>query len=106
MCLGGVLMEDMPIMYVWGMNIALIAIGIFFFYLIYRFHPCWKFFLFLHGLFTLDAYYIEHFPFSFSFALIAFSIFMMSLVYLRGETGERLNRLIDEKLVKRFFCKN
>ncbi len=98
-------MENLPVSYIWAMNVFLVCLGIFFFYLISRTHPCWKFLLFLHGIFTLDAYYIEKFPFAFSFVIIAFAIFLLSFVYLRGETGERLNQLIEDKIVKRFSCK-
>ena len=92
--------------YYWVLDAVLIALGIFVFYIIYRTHPCWKFFLFLHGIFTLDAYYIEQFPFAFSFAFIAFVLLILSLFYLRGELGERLNQFIDEKIVKRFSLKH
>lgn len=99
-------MQETAMSYFWALDAILIAFGIFVFYIIYRTHPCWKIFLVLHGIFTLDAYYIEKFPFAFSFALIAFILFILSLFYLRGEMGERLNQLIDEKILKRFSLKH
>lgn len=99
-------MHDTATTYVLALNVIQFLIGIVFFYLLYRTHPCWKFFLILHGLFTLDAYYIEGLPLSFSFMAVSIGIFILSLIYLRGETGEHLNRLIDDKIIKRFSFKN
>ncbi len=99
-------MPDVPNVYYMALDLLLIVLGIGCFYVIYRTHPCWKFFLFLHGLFTLDAYYIEGLSFAFAFAIVSFGIMVLSFVYLKGETGAKLNQLIDEKITKRFMVKH
>ncbi len=99
-------MPEVPNAYYFVLDAVQILIGIGLFYIIYRTHPCWRFFLFLHGLFTLDAFYIEGLSFAFSFLVVSFGILVLSFVYLRGKTGEKLNQLIDEKILKRFTAKN
>ncbi len=94
-------MVDVPESYLLAVNSIQILIGIVFFYIVYRTHPCWKFFLFVHGIFTLDSYYIDKLPFATAFMMVSFAILILSFFFLKGERGERLNKLIDDKIISK-----